>query len=213
MALANVSLDLLGQARGLYPRVGVLDGTGRSEDGFAMLRDEREWRSVHLVEQERADFGFEMARLLWFSAYQVELYAAAAGLRTRSSGRWPRRRPRRWPTTTTTRTSGWCGSATAPRSRIVGCRPPSRPCSHIWQSCSTTTRCLSPRQGRRGGPSALHDAVVARAAGVVEEATLTLPNDSRWRSRGGRQGVHSAPMGYLLAEMQHLARSHPGATW
>ena len=78
MALANISLDLLGQARGLYPHIGELDGTGRSEDDFAMLRDERQWRNVHLVEQERADFGFEMARLLWFSAYQVELYAAAA---------------------------------------------------------------------------------------------------------------------------------------
>jgi len=62
-------------------------------------------------------------------------------------------------------------------------------------------------------PSSLHDAVVARVAPIVEEATLTLPNDSRWRSRGGRQGLHSTAMGHLLAEMQHLARSHPGATW
>jgi ring-1,2-phenylacetyl-CoA epoxidase subunit PaaC len=62
-------------------------------------------------------------------------------------------------------------------------------------------------------PSSLHDAVVDRVAAVVQEATLTLPNDSRWRSRGGRQGGHSTPMGYLLAEMQHLARSHRGATW
>ena len=62
-------------------------------------------------------------------------------------------------------------------------------------------------------PSSLHDAVLSRVAAVVDDATLTLPNDSRWRARGGRQGVHSAPMGYLLTEMQHVARSHPGATW
>ncbi|HWI33739.1 MAG TPA: Phenylacetic acid catabolic protein, partial [Lapillicoccus sp.] len=62
-------------------------------------------------------------------------------------------------------------------------------------------------------PSSLHDVVVDRVAAVVQKATLTLPNDSRWRARGGRQGIHSTPMGYLLAEMQHLARSHPGATW
>ena len=78
MALANVSLDLLGQARGLYAHIGELDGTLRSEDDFAMLRDEREWRNVHLVEQERQDFGFEMARLLWFSAYQNLLYGLVA---------------------------------------------------------------------------------------------------------------------------------------
>ena len=96
MALANVSLDLLGQARGLYAHIGELDGTFRSEDDFAMLRDEREWRNVQLVEQERQDFGFEMARLLWFSAYQNQLYGWWRRVRrTRRSVRWERRRPRR----------------------------------------------------------------------------------------------------------------------
>lgn len=76
MALGNIGLDLLGQARLLLTRVGELDGTGRSEDDRAYLRDEREFHNVHLVEQERSDFGFEMARMLWFSAYQCELYAA-----------------------------------------------------------------------------------------------------------------------------------------
>jgi ring-1,2-phenylacetyl-CoA epoxidase subunit PaaC len=62
-------------------------------------------------------------------------------------------------------------------------------------------------------PSSLREAASARVAAVVEEATLALPEPSRWRSRGGRDGIHSRPMGYLLAEMQHIARSHPGATW
>jgi ring-1,2-phenylacetyl-CoA epoxidase subunit PaaC len=48
---------------------------------------------------------------------------------------------------------------------------------------------------------------------VVSQATLVLPEQPSWRSRGGRDGIHSRPMGYLLAEMQHIARSHPGATW
>ena len=79
MALGNIALDLLGQARALYPYIGSIDGTGRGEDDFAMQRDEREWRNVHLVEQERGDFADEMARLLWFSARQVP--AVAAGVR------------------------------------------------------------------------------------------------------------------------------------
>ena len=62
-------------------------------------------------------------------------------------------------------------------------------------------------------PSSLHDPVVAAVTAVVEQATLTLPDGATWRARGGRDGVHSRPMGYLLAEMQHIARSHPGATW
>ena len=60
----------------LLTRAGELDGTGRTEDELAYLRDEREFRNVHLVEQPRGDFGFEMARMLWFSAYQCGLYAA-----------------------------------------------------------------------------------------------------------------------------------------
>ena len=56
MALGNIALDLLGQARGLYPYIGSIDDTGRSEDDYAMQRDEREWHNVHLVEQERGDF-------------------------------------------------------------------------------------------------------------------------------------------------------------
>ena len=79
MALGNIALDLLGQARALYPYVGSIDGTGRGEDDYAMLRDERDWRNVHLVEQERGDFADEMARLLWFSAYQVELQTPLTG--------------------------------------------------------------------------------------------------------------------------------------
>ena len=89
MALGNIALDLLGQARGLYPYIGSIDGTGRGEDDYAMQRDEREWHNVHLVEQERGDFADEMARLLWFSAYQVELHTALTGFRRR------RRRGRR----------------------------------------------------------------------------------------------------------------------
>ena len=81
MALANISLDLIGQARAIYTYVGANDGTGRSEDDIAYWRDEREFRNVHLVEQPRGDFGQEMARMLWFSAYQRELYAGLAGSR------------------------------------------------------------------------------------------------------------------------------------
>jgi ring-1,2-phenylacetyl-CoA epoxidase subunit PaaC len=62
-------------------------------------------------------------------------------------------------------------------------------------------------------PSSLAHAATTHVESVLEAATLTRPEPPRWRSRGGRNGVHSRSMGYLLAEMQHLARSHPGATW
>ena len=62
-------------------------------------------------------------------------------------------------------------------------------------------------------PSSLKDKAFGHVSRVVDRATLTLPVDRGWRSRGGRDGIHSRPMGYLLAEMQHIARSHPGARW
>ena len=215
MALANISLDLLGQARGLYPRVGELDGTGRSEDDYAMLRDEREWRNVHLVEQERADFGFEMARLLWFSSYQVELYAAAGGSsdeifravaeKATKEVAYHHDHAHQW----VVRLGD--GTEESHRRMQAALEAVLPYLAELFDDDPVSVAAAEAGVGVL--PSALHDAVVARVAGVVEEATLALPNDSRWRSRGGRQGVHSAPMGYLIAEMQHLARSHPGATW
>lgn len=215
MALANVSLDLLGQARGLYSHIGSLDSTDRTEDDFAMLRDEREWRNVHLVEQERAGFGFEIARLLWFSAYQSELYAAASGSsdevfravaeKASKEVRYHYDHARQWALR--------LGDGTEEsHDRMHDAFEAVLPyLAELFDDDPVSVGATEAGVGVL--PSSLHDAVVARVKAVVEEATLTLPNDSRWRSRGGRQGVHSTPMGYLLAEMQHLARSHPGATW
>jgi ring-1,2-phenylacetyl-CoA epoxidase subunit PaaC len=215
MALANVSLDLLGQARGLYPHIGELDGTGRSEDDLAMLRDEREWRNVHLVEQEREDFAHEMARLLWFSAYQVELYAAATASadetfravaeKATKEVAYHHDHARQW---VVRLGDGTDESHRRMQAALEAVLPY---LAELFDDDPVSVAAVSAGVGVL--PSSLHDAVVTRVTAVVEEATLTVPNDSRWRSRGGRQGVHSAPMGYLLAEMQHLARSHPGATW
>ena len=151
MALANVSLDLLGQARGLT-RASVCS-TARAALRTASRCFATSGSGATSTSSNRSarTSGSRWPGCSGSRRTRSSCTPPPAGPRTRSSGRWPRRRPRRWPTTTTTRTSGWCGSATAPRSRIVGCRPPSRPCSHIWQSCSTTTRCLSPRRGRRRG--------------------------------------------------------------
>jgi ring-1,2-phenylacetyl-CoA epoxidase subunit PaaC len=215
MALANVSLDLLGQARGLYPHIGALDGTGRSEDDFAMLRDERDWRNVHLVEQERADFAFEMARLLWFSAYQAELYAAASSssdetfpavaAKAVKEVAYHHDHARQWVLRLGDGTRESHGRMQAALEDVLPFL------AELFDDDPVSE--AAARDGVGVLPSSLLDPVVARVAKVVDEATLTVPNDSRWRSRGGRQGVHSTPMGYLLAEMQHLARSHPGATW
>src|SRR5262249_23496013 len=76
VALANIGLDQLGQARTLLTYAGQLEGAGRTEDALASLRDDRESRNVPLVERPMTDFGVAMARLLVFSTYQLHLYRA-----------------------------------------------------------------------------------------------------------------------------------------
>ena len=215
MALGNIALDLLGQARGLYPYIGSIDGTRRGEDDFAMQRDEREWRNVHLVEQERGDFADEMARLLWFSAYQVELQTALSGSsddvvagvagKALKEVRYHLDHASLWVVRLGDGTEESHRRMQAALQRVLPYL------AELFDDDEASV--LAAGLGAGVLPSGLHDAVVARVAAVVGEATLSLPDDSRWRSRGGRSGVHSRPMGYLLAEMQHIARSHPGATW
>ena len=215
MALANVGLDLLGQARALLTRVGELDGTGRTEDDLAYFRDEREFRNVHLVEQERAGFGFEMARLLWFSSYQCELYAAlrdssdpvvsgVAGKALKEVD-YHRDHATQW---VLRLGDGTTESHERMQQGLVDVLP------YLAELFDDDSASVAAAEAGIGVlPSTLHDAAVEHVSAVVAQATLELPTQTRWRSRGGRDGVHSRPMGYLLAELQHIALSHPGATW
>jgi ring-1,2-phenylacetyl-CoA epoxidase subunit PaaC len=215
MALANVGLDLLGQARALLTRVGELDGTGRSEDDLAYFRDEREFRNVQLVEQEQTGFGFEIARLLWFSSYQYELYAALRGScdptlsgvaeKALKEVTYHRDHATQW----VLRLGDGTQVSHRRMQQALGDVLPYL--AELFEDDEAASAAAEAGLGVL--PSSLHDAAVAHVTAVVAAATLELPTETRWRSRGGRLGVHSRPMGYLLAEMQHIARSHPGATW
>jgi ring-1,2-phenylacetyl-CoA epoxidase subunit PaaC len=215
MALGNIGLDLLGQARVLLSHAGRLDGSDRSEDDLAYFRDEREFRNVHLVEQERGDFGFEMARLLWFASYQAGLYAALAdsadetiagvALKAVKEVDYHRDHATQWVLR--------LGDGTAEsRARMQAALDRVAPyVAELFDDDAASLAATEVGVGVR--PSSLWDNASSHVSRVVSEATLTLPDQPAWRSRGGRDGIHSRPMGYLLAEMQHIARSHPGATW
>lgn len=215
MALGNVGLDLLGQARALLTRAGELEGAGRDEDDLAYLRDEREFRNIHLVEQARGDFGQEMARMLWFASYQHELYAAlldsadevvaAVAAKAIKEVAYHRDHAGQW---VVRLGDGTPESHARVQAGLEAVLP------YLAELFDDDPASIAAARTAVGVlPSSLHDPVVAHVSAVVEQATLTLPEGSRWRSRGGRAGIHSTAMGYLLAEMQHIHRSHPGATW
>lgn len=215
LALGNIGLDLLGQARALLTHVGQLDGTGRTEDDLAMLRDEREFRCVHLVEQPGDDFGFEMARLLVFSTYQAGLYAALvdslddvlAGVAAKAVKEvaYHRDHAAHWVLRLGDGTEESHARMQAGLERVVPY------IAELWDNDPASVAAANAGVGVL--PSSLEGPAMVAIGEVVEEATLQIPLAPTWRSRGGREGVHSRPMGHLLAELQHIARSHPGATW
>jgi len=215
MAMANVGLDLLGQARVLLTRAGELEGSGRTEDELAYLRDECEFRNVHLVEQERSDFGFEMARMLWFSAWQAELYAALVGSRDETLAGvavkavkevdYHRDHAAHW---VVRLGDGTAESHDRMQHALARVAPY---VTELFEDDAVSVAAAAAGVGVL--PSSLWDKASGFVQRVVHQSTLTMPERPTWRSRGGRDGVHSRPMGYLLAEMQHIARSHPWATW
>ncbi|UJW34747.1 phenylacetate-CoA oxygenase subunit PaaC [Saccharothrix sp. AJ9571] len=201
VALANIGLDLLGQARLLLARAGKADGTGRGEDELAFLRDSGEFRNVRLVELSNGDFAFSVARLLVFSTWrlarfqrltssadQVLAAIAAKGVKELV---YHRDYAAQW----TVRLGD--GTELSHEKMQAGL-------DAVW---SYTAELF---QGTDAELRAEFDDVLAQ---VLSAATLRLPSASPVAGSGGRQGRHTDELDSLLAEMQSVARAHPGATW
>ncbi|MQY12730.1 1,2-phenylacetyl-CoA epoxidase, subunit C [Streptomyces sp. RB5] len=202
VALANIALDLLGQARVLLSMVG-------DEDELAFLREERAFRNLQLVEQPNGDFAHTIARQLYFSGFQELLYerlAAGDGPFRPLAGKavkevaYHRDHAEHW----TLRLGDGTAESHARMQRGL---------AELWRF---TGEMFQPVEGLDLDWAGLESVWLERVTEVVERATLTLPEGPRtgaWTAGAGRQGLHTEPFGRMLAEMQHLYRSHPGATW
>jgi ring-1,2-phenylacetyl-CoA epoxidase subunit PaaC len=218
VALANIALDLLGQARLLLARAGKADGTGRDADAFAYFREERDFRNVRLVEAHNGDFAFSMARLLVFSTFRLALLdrltasrdpvlaaVAAKGVKEVTYHR--------------DYAAGWVvrlgdGTELSHERMQAGLDAVWPLVSEPFQAHPVELRLAE--VGVAVDPSRLRaefDAVIGQ---VLTAATLTLPDAAPLASvagMAGRDGIHTEAMGYLLAELQSVARAHPEATW
>jgi ring-1,2-phenylacetyl-CoA epoxidase subunit PaaC len=207
VALANIALDQLGVARLVLTYAGELEGAGRDEDQLAYLRDDREYRNCLLVEQPDPDFGVAIAKLLFLSAYQVPLYErlttvdderlSAIGAKARKESAYHLDHASLW----TVR----LGDGT--------------PESHARMQAAVDLLWPYTHELFRGDaidlvdPAALRPRWLTTIDTVLDEATLTRPADGGWAPAGGRDGLHTEALSYLLAEMQVLHRAHPGARW
>ncbi|MFE5736831.1 1,2-phenylacetyl-CoA epoxidase subunit PaaC [Streptomyces celluloflavus] len=202
VALANIALDLLGQARVLLSLAG-------DEDELAYLREERQFRNLQLVEQPNGDFAHTIARQLYFSTCQELLYEhlAAGGselaplaAKAVKEVAYHRDHAEQW----TLR----LGDGTEESRRRM-----QHGLDALWRF---TGELFEPVDGLNVPWSALHGTWTTRIGSLLRRATLTVPEGPKsgaWTAGAGRQGLHTEPFGRMLAEMQHLHRSHPGATW
>ncbi|MFD8193222.1 1,2-phenylacetyl-CoA epoxidase subunit PaaC [Streptomyces wuyuanensis] len=202
VALANIALDLLGQARTLLSLVG-------DEDELAYLREERAFRNLQLVEQPNGDFAHTIARQLYFSTYQRLLYGQLAGREGEFTGlaakavkevAYHQDHAEQW----TLR----LGDGTAESHERM-----QRACDALWRF---TGEMFQPVEGLDVDREALRSAWLESVTTVLKRATLTVPDTAdtgAWSAGAGRQGLHTESFGRMLAEMQHLHRSHPGASW
>ncbi|MGW4152812.1 1,2-phenylacetyl-CoA epoxidase subunit PaaC [Micromonospora chersina] len=206
IALANIALDQLGAARLLLTYAGELEGAGRDEDALAYLRGDREFRNCLLVELPNGDFGMTMAKLFLLAAYQLPLYTALSGCadeRLAAIGA----KARKESAYHLDHASLWVkrlGDGTDESHRRV-----QDAFDQVWPY---THELFTADPAAPVDPATLRadfDAVVSE---VLDEATLTRPADG-WAPGGGRDGVHTEHLSYLLAEMQVLHRAHPGARW
>jgi ring-1,2-phenylacetyl-CoA epoxidase subunit PaaC len=219
VALLNIALDLLGQARGLLTRAGELegpdaDGRTRDEDDLAFLRDEPDFRCSLIVQTDNGDFGQTMARQLLVSAYQLPLWqaltssadevlAGVAGKAVKEVD-YHLDHARSWVVR--------LGDGTEESHRRVqaGLDEMWPYAFELFERDPLVDRLVD--RGVAADPATVRPAWEATVQAVLAEASLKVPETS-WRPTGGRSGQHLTGFGYLLAEMQHLHRSHVGARW
>ena len=214
VAMANAALDLIGRARLLLTYAGAIEGKGRGEDDLAFQRNERDWRNFLLLELPRGDFGFTMARQLLVDAYNHYLYRALldsgdetlAGIAGKAvkECEYHKRRSYDWVMR--------LGNGTAEsRRRLQQGMDESLPYADEFFRLDGIDREMQTR-----GVAPGLDQIEKEWRGYIKQAMRQagLNETERHHSPdGGRRGLHTEYMGYLLAEMQSVPRAYPGLQW
>lgn len=214
IALTNMALDLIGQARALLNRAGQTEGRTFDEDQLAFLRDERDYRNPTLVELPRGDFAFTVLRnlmvatlleLLWQKlADSTDAELAAIAGKAVKEARYHQQHAADWVLRLgdgTDESARRCKTALATLWRYV---------PELFEADAVDDAAAASGLGPRWAD--VQADWNAEVGAVLAEAGLTPPALGSYRSTGKR-GVHTEHMGYILAEMQSLQRAYPGGVW
>jgi ring-1,2-phenylacetyl-CoA epoxidase subunit PaaC len=211
IAMSNIALDLVGQARALLSHAATLDGRGHDEDQLAFLREERDYLNPVLVELPRGDFAFTQLRqaglALWLLLFWEKLEAssdaelAAIAAKAVKEARYHFEHAGDWVVRL-----GDGSEESAERTKVA--------LTTLWPYFNELFDADDTDSTQTLGPawSALRDDWHQRFSRLLQDACLPVPAASKYQSRG-RQGVHSEHMGPLLAQMQVLQRAYPGGKW
>ena len=214
IACTNISLDLFGQVRSYYQYAAKITGDNRTEDDIAMLRKEREYVNVLLVEQPNTNFAYTMARQFLFDVYHLlflqelqkskDLTLSAIANKSikevsyhlRFSSDWIKRLG-----------DGTEVSHQKMQDAIDGLWTYT---DELFHQAEADIAMVS--EGIGVDVTKLKEAYYNKVNAVLEESTLQIP-ESKWFQKGGKKGIHTEHLGYLLAELQYMQRAYPNMEW
>ena len=214
VAFANVALDLFGQAKLWLEYAGEIEGAGRDADALAFHRDANDYRNVLLVEQPNGNFADTIVRGYFYDAWaECNLRAlgassderiAAIAAKSAKETAYHLRRSRDW-------LERLGDGSELSHERVQ------RAVDALWRFTGEVfigdeVDAEMHALGISPDPAALREPWLDEVSAALAAATLTRPNDE-WMQRGGKQGRHTEALSYMLAEMQVLPRTYPGAIW
>ncbi|MBW7868414.1 MAG: phenylacetate-CoA oxygenase subunit PaaC [Brumimicrobium sp.] len=214
IALSNLALDLIGQATELYKYAAQVENRGRTEDDFAYLRREIEYKNVLLVEQTNGDFGKTIVRQFFFDQFELLLYeeltkssdaqVAAIAAKTLMEIKYHAKHSAEWMIR--------LGDGTEESHQRVqtSLDELARFVDELFYMDEVDELLI--KEGIVPDVSKLRTAYDANVKGILDEATLTW-NKGSWKFGIGRKGTHTEHLGYLLTELQYMQRTYPGLKW
>ncbi len=214
IAMTNLSLDLIGQATNILQYAGEVEGKGRTEDDIAFLRFDKDYKNLLLVERPNGDFGLTMMRQFLFDAYRKPLFErlmnssdeqlAAIAAKSLKETKYHLRHSSEWVIR--------LGDGTEEsRQKMQDALDELLKYTAEMFYADDVDHDLIER-GVIPSMDGLKEEWSATVNAVLEEATLTIPTNN-WEQKGGRVGLHSEHMGYILTELQYMQRAYPGMEW